>query len=120
MRKTIADALEDITGVDNGTDADAWIDWYKNRKRAEDGLPPKSGRGGGRRTRVFQTDTYSDRFVFLVDTSTSMTEKIKPEVKEEEIHYQQPGSRERPAPSAGLVEDQQQARPRPRGVDSQP
>lgn len=82
LRKTIADALKDVTGADNGTDPDAWSDWFKARKRDEQGLPPRKGEGRGTRVRVFETDSFSDRYVFLVDTSISMTERITPEEKE--------------------------------------
>ncbi|MCA8915880.1 MAG: hypothetical protein KDB90_10755 [Planctomycetes bacterium] len=83
MRKSIADALKKITGVDNGTDPDKWIDWFTNKKREDQGLPPKSGKGDrGTRVKVFETETFSDRYVFLIDTSVSMTEKITEEEKE--------------------------------------
>lgn len=83
MRKTLADALKKLTGENLGTDPDAWIDWFKNKKREEQGLPAKSGKGDrGTRVRVFETETFSDRYVFLIDTSVSMTEKITPEEKE--------------------------------------
>ncbi|MBZ0135826.1 MAG: hypothetical protein K8I27_05595 [Planctomycetes bacterium] len=83
MRKVLADALKKITRVDNGTDPDKWIDWFKNKKREEQGLPPKSGKGDrGTRVKVFETETFSDRYVFVIDTSVSMTEKITEEEKE--------------------------------------
>lgn len=82
LRKVIADALGEITGEDLGTDPDEWIDWYRNKQREDEGLPAKSGKGRNRGTRVFETETFSDRFVFLVDSSVSMTRKISPEVKE--------------------------------------
>lgn len=83
MRKVIADALKKITRVDNGTDPDKWIDWFKEKKREEQGLPPKSGKGDrGTRVKVFETETFSDRYVFVIDTSISMTEKISEEEKE--------------------------------------
>lgn len=83
MRKTLADALKKLTGENLGTDPDAWIDWFKNKKREEQGLPAKSGKGDrGTRVKVFETETFSDRYVFLIDTSISMTEKITPEEKE--------------------------------------
>ena len=83
MRKVIADALKKITGIDNGTDPDKWIDWFKNKKREDQGLPPKSGKGDrGTAVRVFETESFSDRYVFLIDTSVSMTEKITEEEKE--------------------------------------
>jgi hypothetical protein len=83
MCKIIADALYKITRADNGTDPDAWVDWFTNKKRADQGLPPKTGKGNrGTRVKVFETDTFSDRYVFVVDTSISMTEKITEEEKE--------------------------------------
>lgn len=83
MRKVLADALKKITRVDNGTDPDKWIDWFKDKKREEAGLPPKSGKGDrGTRVKVFKTETFSDRYVFVIDTSISMTEKITEEEKE--------------------------------------
>lgn len=83
MRKVIADALKKITRVDNGTDPDKWIDWFKDKKREEQGLPPKTGKGDrGTRVKVFETETFSDRYVFVIDTSISMTEKINEEEKE--------------------------------------
>lgn len=82
LRKTLADALRTLTGADLGTDADAWIDWFKEKKREEQGLPPKSGKGDkGTRVRVFETETFSDRYVFLIDCSISMTKKITDEDK---------------------------------------
>ena len=83
MRKVIADALKKITREDNGTDPDKWIDWFKAKKREEAGLPPKTGKGDrGTRVKVFETETFSDRYVFVIDTSISMTEKITEEEKE--------------------------------------
>ena len=83
MRKVIGDALERITGERLGTDPDAWIDWFKEKKRAEQGLPAKSGKGDrGTRVKVFKTESFSDRYVFLIDTSISMTQKISEEEKE--------------------------------------
>ncbi|MEZ5992487.1 MAG: hypothetical protein R3E76_09050 [Planctomycetota bacterium] len=83
MRKVIGDALEKITSEDLGTDADAWIDWFKAKKREEQGLPEKSGKGDrGTRVKVFKTESFSDRYVFLIDTSISMTERITEEEKE--------------------------------------
>jgi len=83
MRKILADALYKITRVDNGTDPDAWIDWFTNKKREDQGLPAKTGKGDkGTRVRVFETETFSDRYVFVIDTSISMTEKITEEEKE--------------------------------------
>lgn len=83
MRKVIGDALETLTGEKHGTDPDAWIDWFKEKKREEQGLPPKSGKGDrGTRVKVFKTESFSDRYVFLIDTSISMTQKIKEEEKE--------------------------------------
>ena len=83
MRKIVADALYRITRADNGTDPDAWVDWFTNKKRADQGLPPKTGKGDrGTRVRVFETETFSDRYVFVIDTSISMTEEITEEEKE--------------------------------------
>jgi hypothetical protein len=83
MRKTVADALYSITREDLGTDADAWVEWFQNKKRADEGLPPKSGKGDrGTRVRVFETESFSDRYIFLIDTSVSMLEKIKEADKE--------------------------------------
>jgi hypothetical protein len=84
LRLHIALALKDITRADNGTDADAWADWYRRVKRSEQGLPPPSepnGRGT-RPKRIFETETFSDRFIFVIDSSVSMLEQISPEEKE--------------------------------------
>ncbi|MDH5641755.1 MAG: hypothetical protein OEY28_10710, partial [Nitrospira sp.] len=84
LRKTISEALQDITGEKIGTDPDEWSDWFKNKKRKEEGLPPRRGKkGGGTRVKIFGTENFSDRYVFLIDTSTSMTKRITPEQKEE-------------------------------------
>jgi hypothetical protein len=83
MSKIVADALYRITREDLGTDPDAWVEWFTNKKRAAEGLPPKSGKGNrGTRVKVFETDSFSDRYVFVIDTSISMTEKITEEEKE--------------------------------------
>jgi hypothetical protein len=83
LRKHLSEALARITGVDRGTDPDAWIDWFKEKKREEQGLPPKSGKGDrGTRVKVFETESFSDRYVFVIDTSVSMKEVIKEEEKE--------------------------------------
>jgi hypothetical protein len=83
MRKVIADALYKITRVDNGTDPDKWIDWFKEKKREEQGLPARSGKGDrGTRVKVFETESFSDRYVFVLDTSISMTQRITDEEKE--------------------------------------
>ncbi|MBX3473613.1 MAG: hypothetical protein KF754_04460 [Planctomycetes bacterium] len=83
LRKTLGDALARITGADKGTNADAWIDWFKEKKREEQGLPPKSGKGDrGTAVKVFETESFSDRYVFVIDTSVSMKQIIKDEEKE--------------------------------------
>lgn len=83
LRKTLGDALGRITGADKGTNPDAWIDWFKERKREEQGLPAKSGKGDrGTAVRVFETESFSDRYVFVIDTSVSMKKTISEEDKE--------------------------------------
>ncbi len=83
LRKSLADALNRITGADNGTDSDAWVDWFKAKKREDQGLPAKTGKGDrGTRVKVFETESFSDRYVFVIDTSVSMLKKITDEEKE--------------------------------------
>lgn len=82
LRKNIGDALGRITGADKGTDPDAWSDWFKQKKREDQGLPEKKGGDKGTRVKVFKTETFSDRYVFLLDTSISMTQRITDEEKE--------------------------------------
>ena len=82
LRQSLRDALRKITGQRLGTDADEWADWYKNKHRQDQGLPPRKGGDKGTRVRVFNTETFSDRYVFVIDTSISMTEKISEEEKE--------------------------------------
>ncbi len=79
LRQSLRDALRKITGEKLGTDPDEWSEWYKNRKRSDQGLPERKGGDQGTRVKVFETETFSDRYVFLIDTSVSMTEKIGPE-----------------------------------------
>lgn len=83
LRKTLGDALARINGVDKGTNPDAWIDWFKEKKREEQGLPPKSGKGDrGTAVKVFETESFSDRYVFVIDTSVSMKKAMTEDVKE--------------------------------------
>lgn len=85
LRLNLSKALKKLTNQDLGTDADAWIDWYKEAKRAEQGLPPKKGgdKGATRARRIFGADTFSDRYIFVIDASVSMTERIPPEELEQ-------------------------------------
>ncbi len=83
LRQSLRDALRKITGQRLGTDSDEWADWYKNRHRKDGGLPPRKGGDDGTRVKVFGTETFSDRYVFVIDTSISMLEKISPEEKED-------------------------------------
>jgi hypothetical protein len=82
MRQTIRDALRKITGQTLGTDPDEWSEWFRTRRRGGDGLPPKKGGDRGTRVKIFETENFSDRYVFVLDTSTSMTDKISAEEKE--------------------------------------
>lgn len=82
LRKSIVDALKRLTGEDKGYNSDDWSDWWANKKREEAGLPPRKGHKTAAPKRVFETETFSDRFIFLIDTSVSMLEKISPEEKE--------------------------------------
>ncbi|MHC4841156.1 MAG: hypothetical protein ACYTDT_09410 [Planctomycetota bacterium] len=81
LRKTISDALTRITGADCGTNSDDWVDWFKNKKREEAGLPPKTGKQRGSEV-IFKTVSFSNRYVFVLDTSISMTKPMKPAEKE--------------------------------------
>ena len=83
LRQIVALALDRIHGVSIGVDPDAWIDWYKNKKRDAQGLPAKQNQPGrGTRSIVFETETFSDRYVFVIDTSISMLKKITPDEME--------------------------------------
>lgn len=82
LRQNIGDALGRLTGADKGTDPDAWSDWFKDKKRQDQGLPEKKGGDKGTRVKVFKTESFSDRYVFLLDTSISMTQRITEEEKE--------------------------------------
>jgi hypothetical protein len=81
LKLSLSKALTKITNEKLGTDSDAWIDWFKETKRQEQGLPPKKGDGGKgtRAKRIFDTETFSDRYIFIIDASHSMTEPITPE-----------------------------------------
>ncbi len=83
LRKNLADALKKITGQDLGTSLSNWCEWWVFSRKSDAGLPPykSDGRATAAR-RVFETETFSNRFVFLIDSSISMTEKISPEEKE--------------------------------------
>ncbi|MCF6228235.1 MAG: HEAT repeat domain-containing protein [Planctomycetes bacterium] len=82
LRKTIADALSDITGQDLGTNSDVWVKWFREKKRAEQGLPPKKEKPHRGSEVIFKTETFSNRYVFVLDTSVSMTKPMKPGEKE--------------------------------------
>lgn len=82
LRKTIADALSRITGEDLGTNSDVWVDWFRKKKRAEQGLPPKKKSPHRGSEVIFKTETFSNRYVFVLDTSISMTKRMKPDEKE--------------------------------------
>jgi hypothetical protein len=81
LRLHISRALQRITGQRFGTDADEWADWFRARQREEDGLPPRRGRGATS-TRVFNTESFSNRYVFVLDASVSMVERISDEERE--------------------------------------
>lgn len=82
LRQTLRDALNRITGARLGTDADEWGDWYRKRKSDAKGLPEHKGGDRGTRVRVFETESFSDRYVFVIDTSKSMLEKVSDEEME--------------------------------------
>lgn len=82
LRQTLRDALNRITRANLGTDADEWSEWYRKRKSDADGLPERKGGDRGTRVRVFETDSFSDRYVFVIDTSVSMLEKVSDEEME--------------------------------------
>jgi len=101
LRKTIGDALGKITGADKGTNPDAWIDWFKEKKREEQGLPPKTGKGDrGTAVKVFETESFSDRYVFVIDTSISMkktmTEADKEKLKKSISDKADPNDKRKP------------------------
>ena len=81
LKLNLSLALKGLTNEALGTDPDAWIDWFKENKRKEQGLPPKRGDGkdSTRARRIFETDSFSDRYIFVIDASVSMTEPIPPE-----------------------------------------
>jgi hypothetical protein len=81
LRGNISEALQTITGQRFGPDPDAWSDWVRDRRREAEGLPPRGARRG-ESTRVFNTETYSNRYVFVLDASISMVERISPDEKE--------------------------------------
>ncbi|MDC1143159.1 HEAT repeat domain-containing protein, partial [Planctomycetota bacterium] len=99
LRKTIADALRSITGADNGTNSDDWVEWFKNKKREEAGLPAKTGKHRGSEV-IFKTVSFSNRYVFVLDTSISMTKAMKPAEKEkiQESMKQEEGDKREPLP----------------------
>ncbi|MCC6150306.1 MAG: hypothetical protein IT461_08670 [Planctomycetes bacterium] len=81
LKLTLSKALAKLTNETLGTDSNAWVDWWKEKKRAEAGLPPKkedSGKGTAVK-KIFDTETFSDRYIFVIDASDSMTRKITPE-----------------------------------------
>jgi hypothetical protein len=81
LKLTLSKALTKLTNETLGTDSNAWVDWWKEKKRAEAGLPPKkedNGKGTAVK-KIFDTETYSDRYIFVIDASDSMTRKITPE-----------------------------------------
>ncbi len=82
LRENLRNALRKITGERLGTDSDEWSEWFKNKKRSEQGLPEKKGGDKGTRVKVFKTESFSDRYVFVLDTSVSMLKKITDEEKE--------------------------------------
>jgi len=81
LRQSITSALQRITGQRFGPDPDEWGDWFRERQREAEGLPPRSGKRGTA-SRVFNTETFSNRYVFVLDASISMVERISPEEKE--------------------------------------
>jgi hypothetical protein len=81
LRLHISRALQRITGQRFGTDPDEWADWHREREREEDGLPPRRRRGATS-TRVFNTESFSNRYVFVLDASISMVERISSEERE--------------------------------------
>ncbi|MCC6574347.1 MAG: hypothetical protein IT462_11205 [Planctomycetes bacterium] len=83
LRKNLADALQKITGENLGTSCDNWCDWWTFKYKSDKGLPPhKADKGATSARRIFETETFSNRFIFLIDSSVSMTEKISPEERE--------------------------------------
>lgn len=82
LRENLRNALRKITGERLGTDPDEWADWFKSKKRQDQGLPEKKGGDKGTRVKVFKTESFSDRYVFVLDTSVSMLKKITDEEKE--------------------------------------
>ncbi|CAG0933824.1 hypothetical protein PLCT1_02485 [Planctomycetaceae bacterium] len=81
LKLTLSKALTSLTNETLGTDSNAWVDWWKTKKRAEAGLPPKVEDGGKGTAvkRIFDTETFSDRYIFVIDASDSMTRPISPE-----------------------------------------
>lgn len=81
LKLALSKALAKLTNETLGTDSNAWVDWWKEKKRAEAGLPPKKEDGGKGTAvkKIFDTETFSDRYIFVIDASDSMTEKLKPE-----------------------------------------
>lgn len=84
LKLTLSKALTSLTNETLGSDSNAWVDWWKEKKRAEAGLPPKKEDGGKGTAvkKIFDTETFSDRYIFVIDASDSMTRKITPEEME--------------------------------------
>ncbi len=81
LKLTLSKALTSLTNETLGTDSNAWVDWWKTKKRAEAGLPPKVEDGGKGTAvkKIFDTETFSDRYIFVIDASDSMTRPLKAE-----------------------------------------
>jgi hypothetical protein len=81
LKLNLSKALSKLTGEVLGTNSDSWVDWWREKKRVEAGLPAKKAPDakGTAVKKIFDTETYSDRYIFVIDTSDSMTRKITPE-----------------------------------------
>ena len=75
LQKDIADVLEKLTGQSFGVVADAWRRWWEANRGAGDGAfkPGGGGRRGDGGVSYYGITTYSNRIVYILDVSGSMS-----------------------------------------------
>jgi|GEM_PF-5881240 len=81
-----ADALKKLSGEDFGADPAAWAKWWRQQenKAADDEGEDKPRRtDGAREYKAYGISTMSKKVVFVVDSSSSMLEKLSDEEKKE-------------------------------------